>query len=216
MVKSLSRRDFFVLFYLSLAYWVAVLLLPALPGIPLNDDWAFASTAYGLAHNGILRLSDAETPTLVVQALWGAVFCLIQGSGPSALRLSTLSLAWLGGIAFYVVAHRASGARGGGRAYGALPLQPALLRLIAEFHDRCPGSLDWFDRPGVCLARIGGVKAWAACDRLDFLRPLLYGVRQNALLWPVALTFYLWKEGAVGPPHGHGTMDAPSPRTDDL
>lgn len=197
MVKSLSRRDFFVLFYLSLAYWVAVLLLPALPGIPLNDDWAFASTAYGLAHNGILRLSDAETPTLVVQALWGAVFCLIQGSGPSALRLSTLSLAWLGGIAFYVVAHRARLARGAEAELTALFLFNPLYFVLS------PSFMT--DVPALSIGLIGLAFAWPG---LEASRPgrlaigsiffaLSYGVRQNALLWPVALTFYLWKEGRL-------------------
>jgi hypothetical protein len=186
------KRPFLALFWLSLAYWGAALLLPALPGVPLNDDWSYASTAYGFAREGAMRLSDWGTPTLVVQAAWGAIFCRIHGVGPSALRLSTLALGWIGGLAFYFIARRARLARG-------LETELAALLLFSPLYFVLSPSF-MTDVPALSLGLVGLALAWPG---LEDARPrrlaigsiffaLAYGIRQNALLWPAALTFYLW------------------------
>ncbi|MFC1591570.1 glycosyltransferase family 39 protein [Thermodesulfobacteriota bacterium] len=68
---------------------------------PLNDDALYARVVQALVEEGVLIPSDWQAMTLVAQAVWGALFCLLTGFSFTALRISTLVLGLVGVWAAY-------------------------------------------------------------------------------------------------------------------
>ena len=68
---------------------------------PLIDDWAYGLSVRALLERGELRLTDWSTAILVVQAGWGALFCLPTGFSFTTLRISTLVAGLIGLIGMY-------------------------------------------------------------------------------------------------------------------
>lgn len=68
---------------------------------PLNDDFSFGRTVFHLVEHNELVFDDWLAMTLIVQVVWGAVFCEIFGASFTVLRLSTLVLAAIGLFIFY-------------------------------------------------------------------------------------------------------------------
>lgn len=168
---------------LSAAFWLVVLALPALPGVPVNDDWAYASSAYGLAKEGTLRLSDWGTPTLVVQAAWGALFSRLLGPTASALRLSTLILAWLAVLSLLSLLKKEKARL---EAAALLIVSPLFLALAPSFMTDVPAlSLGLI---GLALAAPGeGERRPGRLFAAGCLFALAYGVRQNYAVLPIIL-----------------------------
>jgi hypothetical protein len=68
---------------------------------PFHDDWTYAWSVENLLNSGDLRFLDWSIHYPVTQILWGTLFSLPFGFSFSALRVSTVVLAWLGAMAFY-------------------------------------------------------------------------------------------------------------------
>ena len=79
----------------------AASLAPWLYDFPLNDDWAYALAAKGLAETGRLTLSDWGSATQLPHLLAGALFTKLFGFSFTALRLATL-LAAAGALYFFI------------------------------------------------------------------------------------------------------------------
>ena len=94
-----------------------VLLVPPADSYPLGDDWDYAATAVEFAQTGRMELGPWPAMTLVSHVAWGAAFLCLFGQGWSALVASMMVMAWMGGLAIYVLA------RDGGRP----PVEAALL-----------------------------------------------------------------------------------------
>jgi 4-amino-4-deoxy-L-arabinose transferase-like glycosyltransferase len=82
-------------------YSAATLLLHPFPNLPFHDDWTYAWSVEHFLKTGELRVLDWSVHYPFVQILWGSLFCLIFGFSFSALRVSTVVLAWLGALALY-------------------------------------------------------------------------------------------------------------------
>jgi 4-amino-4-deoxy-L-arabinose transferase-like glycosyltransferase len=83
-------------------FWgLLILLVNPVGEFPLNDDWSYASTVRTLLDEARFHLSGWTSMPLVAQVLWGALFCLPLGFSFTALRISTLVLALIGGLATY-------------------------------------------------------------------------------------------------------------------
>ncbi|MGE0744757.1 MAG: ArnT family glycosyltransferase [Rhodospirillales bacterium] len=78
---------------------------------PLNDDWSYAWSVRELHDEGRLAFTDWVSMPLVAQVLWGWLFTLPAGFSFTALRLSTVVLAVVGGLAVYALVRMASGRR---------------------------------------------------------------------------------------------------------
>jgi hypothetical protein len=85
-----------LLFYLSPG-----ILLQLFANVPFHDDWTYAWSVEHFLKTGELQILDWSIHYPFVQILWGALFCLPFGFSLSALRVSTVVLAWLGGLALY-------------------------------------------------------------------------------------------------------------------
>jgi hypothetical protein len=92
------------LFYpclLVLLWIVMIFIVNPIGNFPLNDDWQYARPAMFLADKGYYFSPDGYSPIIVVQVLWGSLFCLPGGFSFTALRISVLVLGLIGVLTFY-------------------------------------------------------------------------------------------------------------------
>jgi hypothetical protein len=83
------------------AYAVAAVIVPTLAPVALWDDWVYVRAAEDLSQRGELAVPPPAAANVVFQAAWGAVFQVFLGPSPGVLRLSTVVLVLLGGLAVY-------------------------------------------------------------------------------------------------------------------
>jgi hypothetical protein len=86
---------------LILLYSFAAILLHLFANVPFHDDWTYAWSVEHFLKTGKLQVLDWSVHYPFAQILWGALFCLPYGFSFSALRVSTVVLAWLGALALY-------------------------------------------------------------------------------------------------------------------
>src|SRR5438094_1729155 len=91
------------LIVLALAIAAVLLAAPPLGEFPINDDWLYARTVQGLVERGQLEVPAWGASSLVLQAYWGALFARLFGFSHLALRASTLVLAAVGLVGFYLL-----------------------------------------------------------------------------------------------------------------
>ncbi len=82
-------------------YIVAARIVPVMTPVAVGDDWVYARSVEILLREGDLRILDLSVVTLVFQVAWGALFALVLGESFGALRLSTVVLVGLSGLACY-------------------------------------------------------------------------------------------------------------------
>src|SRR5262245_19481783 len=86
---------------LILFYFAAAIPLHLFANVPFHDDWTYAWSVEHFLKTGKLEVLDWSVHYPLAQILWGALFCLPYGFSFSALRVSTVVLAWLGALALY-------------------------------------------------------------------------------------------------------------------
>jgi hypothetical protein len=86
---------------LILLYFSAAIPLHLFANVPFHDDWTYAWSVEHFLKTGKLEVLDWSIHYPFAQILWGALFCLPFGFSLSALRVSTVVLAWLGALAMY-------------------------------------------------------------------------------------------------------------------
>ena len=86
---------------LLFAYFATGIALRLFANVPLHDDWTYAWSVEDFLKTGKLQVLDWSIHYPFAQILWGALFCLPFGFSFSALRVSTVVLAWLGSLALY-------------------------------------------------------------------------------------------------------------------
>lgn len=77
------------------------LIVPTMVDAPVSDDWVYSRSVEILLQQQHLKILDLSVVTLVSQVIWGALFSTIFGTSFGAMRLSTLALFFLSGIALY-------------------------------------------------------------------------------------------------------------------
>lgn len=174
-------------------YAIAALIVPTMTSAPVSDDWVYARSVEILVQQHHLKILDLTVVTLIFQVAWGALFAKIFGLGFGALRLSTVTLMFLSGIALYGLCRELTISRSrsalGTAAYLFSPLcfvlgfsfmsDPqfaALLVISTCFYVRGLRR----GRPGEINTPVGS--AVAACAFL---------VRQQGALIPLAVVLYL-------------------------
>jgi 4-amino-4-deoxy-L-arabinose transferase-like glycosyltransferase len=120
--------------------WAACWCLSVPAGdIPLNDDWSYALAVKSILETGRFTLIPWSTANVLVQAYWGALFCLPFGFSYEALRLSTFVLATACVVAAYFL-FRELGAERPAATLGTLTLalNPLFLQLSTTFMTDIP------------------------------------------------------------------------------
>jgi hypothetical protein len=125
------------LFYpavLALIWATMAALIRPVGDFPLNDDWSYGRIVRTLIETGRLDYGPWVSMALVVQVLWGALFCLPFGFSHTALRFSTLTLGLAGALGTYLLL-RECGAKRSVAFLGALTVaaNPVYFCLSATF-----------------------------------------------------------------------------------
>jgi Dolichyl-phosphate-mannose-protein mannosyltransferase len=101
---QLTLHHPFIPFFALACFWtVIVTLVNPIGNFPLHDDWAFSWTVRTLLETGQFRPSDWTATNTLSQVLFGALFCFPFGFSFNALRLSTLTLGFIGVIVTYAL-----------------------------------------------------------------------------------------------------------------
>ena len=82
-------------------FLATALVVPVLAPVATTDDWGYTRSVEILVHEGRLTVFPVVAATAVFQLLWGWLFASIFGMTLGAMRLSTLTMTALGGIALY-------------------------------------------------------------------------------------------------------------------
>ena len=123
---------------LTVYFVVCSLLLHPYDDLPFVDDWTYAWSVEQLLKTGELRISDWSAHYPLAQILWGALICLPFGFSISALRVSTVVLAWLGALAFYATWQGLGHPRPDSLIATFLLLANPVFYPHVFVHDRCP------------------------------------------------------------------------------
>src|SRR5215467_1151909 len=91
--KTLAPGAILFLLYLS-----AAILVRPFANLPFHDDWTYAWSVEHLLKTGELQILDWSVHYPLTQILWGGLFCLPYGFSFSAVRVSTVMLAWFGSL----------------------------------------------------------------------------------------------------------------------
>jgi hypothetical protein len=89
---------------LNLAWLLLIAVADPVGNFGLDDDWVYALAVKEILRTGIYALPSPATANVVLQAYWGALFCLPAGFSFTALRVSTIVLGALGVSASYLLA----------------------------------------------------------------------------------------------------------------
>ncbi len=128
-----------VLALTGLCWLVAEWAVGPLGNFPLNDDWSYAWTTKQLCEHGSIELLPWSAPSLLLQIGYGAALCKLFGWSFTLLRLSTLLLAPLGLVAFFLLLRRLSGSSTrAGFATVALGGSPLFFSLSNTFMTEVP------------------------------------------------------------------------------
>src|SRR5690349_10444134 len=85
----------------ALLWGLAAAIVNPSADFPLIDDWSFASTVRHLLQHGDFRPAGWTAMPLITNIAWGSLFCIPAGFSFNALRLSTLTAAFLGVVCVY-------------------------------------------------------------------------------------------------------------------
>lgn len=83
------------------AYGLAMLIIPTLAPVGISDDWTYARSVEYLVWDGRFHILPVSAATQIFQLFWGALFASIFGMTFGALRLSTIAIVFLSGLALY-------------------------------------------------------------------------------------------------------------------
>ncbi len=109
--RQWQRPDVACVAILMALWWVGVYLTGPAGSIPLGDDWSFAKAAFRLANGEGYNPPDWAAMTLIVHALWGAMFAKLFGLDFAALRAGMLVLGAVCGLVLWAGLRRAGTAR---------------------------------------------------------------------------------------------------------
>jgi 4-amino-4-deoxy-L-arabinose transferase-like glycosyltransferase len=82
-------------------YLLAMLVIPTMAPVAISDDWTYTRSVEYLIEEGRFHILSVAAATQVFQLFWGALFAGLFGMTFGALRLSTVVLVLLSGLAFY-------------------------------------------------------------------------------------------------------------------
>jgi len=98
---ALVARHHWPVFVVLALFATAATVVPTMTNIATTDDWGYTRSVELLYWDVELRIFPVVAATAVGQVLWGGLFALIFGMELGVMRLSTVVMIALGGVAFY-------------------------------------------------------------------------------------------------------------------
>ncbi len=194
-----SLRGRLPLLGVGVLYLLALLIIPVMTPVAIGDDWVYARSVEILINEGRVRILDLSVVTLVWQVLWGGLFAAILGPTFGAMRLSTVVITGIAGIACYGACRQIVANRGRAALGAALYLFNPLLFSIsysfmsdAHFVGLLTISTFFYlrglrpDHPSIPFTLLGA-----------FVAGLAFLERQQGALIPLAVVTYLLLSGRM-------------------
>ena len=184
------------------AYVVAaVAVVPTMAPVAISDDWTYARSVEILIREDRLEVLPVAAATVVFQALWGGAFAAVLGLSFGAMRVSTVVLHAVSGLAIYGLCRELGQSRAraalGAATYLFNPLGYAIaFSFMSDPHFAAllAISVFWYVRGLQPHApRPGAVVIGSAVAGLAFL------VRPHGALIPLAVGAYLVLSGRLRP-----------------
>lgn len=181
------------------AFAAAAMVVPTMMNIATTDDWGYTISVEMLVDEGTLKVYPVVAATAVGQVLWGALFALVFGMSLGVMRLSTVVMVALGGIALYVILRQLGVSRSrSALGMGVWIFNPLTFSLAfsfmtdAHFASVMLMSLAFYikglrpDRENLKIVVIG-----------SFLAGFAFLIRQQGALIPFAVGVYLLMIGKI-------------------
>ncbi len=212
-------RAHLALLLVLLAFAATAFIVPTLLDVATTDDWGYTRSVEILLDEGRLTVLPAVAATAVFQILWGGLFGTVFGMSLGVMRLATVVMVALGGVALHAMI-RDLGVTKGRAALGTAvylfnpltfslaysfmtdPYFTSLLIISTAFYvhgiRRQPDAepVDGADpdtRPGF----IGSGTWWLVAG--SFVAGLAFLTRQQGALIPVGVVLYLLAAGQLWP-----------------
>ena len=93
-------------------YALAMFAIPTLAPVGVSDDWTYEKSVEYLVWDHRIHILSVAAATQIFQLFWGAAFALLFGMDFGSLRLSTIAIVFLSGIAMYGICRELSISRG--------------------------------------------------------------------------------------------------------
>src|SRR5579862_3856512 len=83
------------------AYAATAFVVPTMANVAVTDDWVYYRTVETLVVQHELHIHAMSSAALVFQAAWGGLFAWVFGLNFGVLRISTLVIVGISGLAVY-------------------------------------------------------------------------------------------------------------------
>lgn len=172
---------------------IAALVIPTTANVSTTDDWGYTRSVEILLDEGRLTIFPVVAATAVGQVLWATLFALVFGIQLWVMRLSTIVMVALGGIALYAILRQLGVSRSRSALGMALYLFNPLTFILAWSFMTDPHFAS------VMLVSVaftvrglkpGDRKPWAILAG-SFFAGYAFWIRQQGALVPLAVGVYL-------------------------
>jgi 4-amino-4-deoxy-L-arabinose transferase-like glycosyltransferase len=137
--KTPKHADFIIGVAIAVVWLAMVILVNPIGDFPLNDDWIYGGATKLLVEHGDFRIPGWVAANALTQAFLGALFCLPIQFSYTALRLSTLTLGFVGVLALYACVREIGGSvRTALLASATLAVNPLYFELSNTFMTDVP------------------------------------------------------------------------------
>jgi len=174
-------------------YLLTLLVVPVTANVTVLDDWVYIRQAHELAFHGNLHVPDDAAANAVFDIAWGALFARVFGSSLWVLRLSSITLTLIGGVAFYWLCRRLGADRTlSGLATGLVVFNPLIYVLSFTYMTDAHFAMLVVIATAAYVRGLGDDPAaarwtWVASG----VAALAYLSRQQGLLVPLAVGAFL-------------------------
>ncbi|MGB3330548.1 MAG: glycosyltransferase family 39 protein, partial [Thermomicrobiales bacterium] len=190
--QAFLRRHSAILLVL-VAFLATWLIIPTMADVPVSDDWVYSRSVEILLQHQHLKILDLSVVTLVSQVIWGALFSTVFGTSFGAMRLSTLVIFFLSGIALYGICRELRVDRKRSALGAAAYLFNPLTFALAFSFMTDPQFLSWLTIATYFYIR--GLNPDAPDTRAVILgsafASIAFLTRQQGILIPLAVGIYL-------------------------
>lgn len=191
-VARVARLHWLLIGVLS-AYIISAFIVPTMAPVAVGDDWVYTRSVEYLVLHHQLKVLDLAVVTLIFQIFWGGLFAFIFGMSFGIVRVSTLAVMFLSGIALYGLCRELNVSRGRSALGTAVYLFNPLAYVLGFTFMTDPHFTAWLVISTYFYARglrPGRQRDWAtlagsAAAAAAFL------IRQEGAFVPLAVTIYL-------------------------
>ncbi|MGH2557420.1 MAG: glycosyltransferase family 39 protein, partial [Thermomicrobiales bacterium] len=94
-------RSLWPIVAVCLVYAAAAFVIPTLAPVSISDDWTYVRSIEMLIEEGRFHVLPVAAASLVFQVFWGGLFAFLFGMSFGVLRVASVVLTFLGGLAFF-------------------------------------------------------------------------------------------------------------------